>query len=71
MLITPRPGAHRDNIHKAIQRVQMEASNLRGADASTAHQRLLRYLAWVTEAVGILQGQISAADVDRLIQTRR
>ncbi len=49
----------------------MEASNLRGAGPLTAHQRLLRYLEWVTDAAGILQGQISAADVDRLIQTRR
>jgi hypothetical protein len=71
MLITPRPGAHRDSIHKAIQRVQLEASNLRGAGPHTAYQRLLQYLEWVTDAVRILQDQVSAADVDRLIQTRR
>jgi hypothetical protein len=71
MLITPRPGAHRDNILKALRQVHLDASNLRGAGPSTAYQRLLKYLEWVTDATRLLQDQVSAKDIDRLVQTRR
>ena len=71
MLITPRPGADRDSIIKALQQVQRDASALRGGGGAGAWQRLLTYLEWVTDTVGLLQDQISGKDVDRLIQTRR
>jgi PIN domain len=71
MLITPRPGANRDNILKTLRQVHLDASNLRGAGPSTAYQRLLKYLEWVTDATRLLQGQVSGQDIDRLIQTRR
>ena len=71
MLITPRPGTNRNNIHTALQQVQREASNLRGAGPSTAWPRLLKYLEWVTDAVRVLQDEVSEKDIDRLILTRR
>jgi hypothetical protein len=71
MLITPRPGAHRDGIIKALQQVQRDAFGLRGAGGAGAWPRLLKYLEWATDAVGLLQDQISGKDIDRLIQTRR
>ncbi|GAA1585098.1 hypothetical protein GCM10009789_43470 [Kribbella sancticallisti] len=71
MLITPRPGAHRDNILKTLQKTQLDASNLRGAGPWTAYHWLLKYLEWVTDATRLLQDQVSGKDIDRLIQTRR
>jgi hypothetical protein len=71
MLITPRPGADRDGIITALQQAQRDASRLRGAGPSSAWSRLLTYLEWVTDSVGLLQDQISGKDIDRLIQTRR
>jgi hypothetical protein len=71
MLITPRPGANRDNILKMLQQVGLDASNLRGVGPSTAYGRLLMYLEWVTDATRLLQDQVSGKDIDRLIQTRR
>jgi len=71
MLITPRPGADRNKILKTLQQIFVDASNLLGAGPSSAYQRLLNYLEWVTGAVRLLQDQVSEKDVDRLIQTRR
>ncbi|MCX4233258.1 PIN domain-containing protein [Streptomyces ortus] len=70
MLITPRPGAHRDNILKALEQVRQDASNLRGS-GSANYEGLLRYLEWVTVAARLLQDQVSGKDVERLVQTRR
>lgn len=71
MLITPRPGARRDDILKTLQQVRQDVSNLRGAGPSSAWTRLLRYLEWVTDAARLLQDQVAGKDIDRLIQTRR
>jgi len=71
MLISPRPGALRDTVLATLQRVHLDASNLRSAVAASAYERLLGYLGWVTDATRLLQEQASTEDVDRLIQTRR
>ncbi|MFE1130130.1 PIN domain-containing protein [Streptomyces albidoflavus] len=71
MLITPRPGAHRDNIVEALGRARLKVSNLRSAGPTDAYLRLLAYLEWVTESARALQGQISGADLDRLLHTPR
>ncbi|MFE4698716.1 PIN domain-containing protein [Streptomyces sp. NPDC056738] len=71
MCITPRPGADRGNILQTLQKLHLEATNLRAAGQNTAYSRLLAYLEWVTGATRRLQTQVSAKDVDRLLQTRR
>ena len=70
MLVTPRPGAHRDNISRSLQQVHQEASNLQGVRTNTAYELLLKYLEWVTGAVRLLQDQVSGGDIDRLITHR-
>ncbi|MGC4966294.1 PIN domain-containing protein [Streptomyces globisporus] len=71
MLITPRPGAHPQNIHDALRNARNSADNLRGALSTNAYSRLLRYLDWATETSGTLRHQISDADISRLILTPR
>lgn len=71
MLITPRPGADRRNIRDAIRNARHAADNLRSPVQETAFSRLLRYLNWATETAGALRHQISDADIDQLVFTRR
>jgi hypothetical protein len=71
MLITPRPGAGRRNIRDALRKAHYSADNLRGSSESTAYYRLLHYLEWATETAGALRYQISDADIDHLVLTRR
>ena len=70
MLITPRPGAHRDNIRKVLTGVHTAATNLPGSSES-AFSSLLKYLQWATESARMLRSQISARDLDNLIFTPR
>lgn len=70
MLVTPLPGANRDNVRQALRSVHIEASNTRGKTGS-AYARLLAYLDWSSNAVRMLRGQIRSADIDSLILTRR
>ncbi|MEU5112031.1 PIN domain-containing protein [Streptomyces longwoodensis] len=71
MLVTPLPGAHRDNVSSALRSVHLEASNLRSAHNGSAYSLLLAYLNWSSESVRTLRGQVRGADIDRLILTRR
>lgn len=69
-LVTPIPGADRGNVLNALREVLTAASNLRGAHSDSAHGRLTAYIEWATNAVSMLHGQVSQADVERLILTR-
>jgi len=73
MLITPHPGANRDNLLKALQSVQGELSNLvSGAgNAQNAQERVLAYLKWTNSAVRMLGTQISPSDLNHLVLTDR
>lgn len=71
MLITPRPGAHRDNLRQALGSVHTSASNLDGRTYDNAYKRLLAYLNWATESARVLRSQISDRDIDRLVFTPR
>jgi len=71
MLITPRPGADRRNIRDALRTAHTSAGNLRGGGGGSAYDRLVRYLEWATETAGTLRHQISDADIDNLVLTRR
>ncbi|MGI5353853.1 PIN domain-containing protein [Streptomyces sp. CA-252508] len=70
-MLTLLPGTHRDNVLMALQSVHTEASSVRGAGPMPAYSRLLGYLDWSSNAVRMLHNQISVADIDRLVLTRR
>lgn len=69
--MTPVPGVDRENLRKALASVGEEVANLRGGGPPTAKERLLVYLDWTSKAVRMLGNQISNADIDRLVLTRR
>ncbi|WP_217140272.1 PIN domain-containing protein [Streptomyces sp. AC627_RSS907] len=71
MLITPRPGASRETIRQLISDIRLQAENFRGATSTVVSYRLLRYLEWATDAARVLRNQVSDADIDHLIFTRR
>ncbi|WP_328933245.1 MULTISPECIES: PIN domain-containing protein [unclassified Streptomyces] len=71
MLITPLPGTNRDNLIEVLRGEQTKVINLRGRHFGSAYQALLAYLSWSSDAVRMLRGQIRAADIDRLVLTRR
>ena len=69
VLVTPRPGVDRENLRQTLRTLHIAALNLRGS--STAGKRYTAYLAWVANAVRQLRSQVSTADLDRLVLTRR
>jgi PIN domain-containing protein len=72
VLVSPRPGVNRENLLNDLHRVYHDVGNLRGGSgARNAYERLLDYLNWASDAVTILGNQISGADLDRLVLTRR
>lgn len=70
MLVTPMPGVDRENLRNALRDVHTKVQNVRSGGGSAA-DRVRGYLDWANEAVRRLRGQISAADVDRLVLTKR
>ncbi|MGW0315094.1 PIN domain-containing protein [Streptomyces flavidovirens] len=70
MLVTPIPGAHRENVLKTLRSVHTAAGNINGGQFEAAYGRLLAYLEWANESVRLLTSQISTRDVDRLVRTR-
>jgi hypothetical protein len=71
MLITPHPGAHRDNLLQALQSVHTSASNEHGRLYDNAYDRLLGYLEWAMSAARLLHNQVSAEDLNALVLTKR
>lgn len=74
MLITLRPGVAPDTARKALLEIGTAAGNLKGGTGSPldpAVTWLLKYLEWATDAARRLGPVISAADLDRLVLTRR
>lgn len=71
MLVTPRLGINRDNLLKDLRSARTGASRLQGGGPQTAHKRLLGYLEWTSDTVRMLGNQISSADLERLVLTRR
>jgi hypothetical protein len=71
MLVSPRPGVSREDLLKTLRAVRDEVFGLRaGSGAPTAFLRFLRYVDWTNNAVRMLTGLISTADLDRLVLTR-
>ena|SRR5437660_74059 len=72
MLVTPLPGVSRDNLLSSLRSIHTDVTNLRGGGGPQgAHKRLLAYLEWTSNAVRMLGNQISSADLERLVLTRR
>ena len=71
MLVTPRPGVNSGNLLSGLRSVRTAVFNLRGGGPQGAHKRLLAYLEWSSDATRMLGNQISSADLDRLVLTRR
>jgi len=69
-LLTPMPGVGRDHLLKTLREVHTAASNIWGGGTGPADRRLTEYVEWATNSVQMLGGQISSADLDRLILTR-
>ena len=69
MLVTPRPGVDRRQLRQTLRDLHAAVLNLRSS--STAEERYSAYLVWVANAVRVLRGQVSTADLDRLVLTRR
>jgi hypothetical protein len=71
MLITPRPGAHRENVLQALRSVHTEAANASSMGQLNAYGRLLKYLEWAASSARMLRNQVSAADLTTLVLTKR
>ncbi|MFJ7211072.1 PIN domain-containing protein [Amycolatopsis sp. NPDC098790] len=73
MLVTLVPGADRANVERTLRELHTDAYNVR-ADAAGraihAADRVVRYFQWAHSAARRLRGQITQADIDRLILTR-
>jgi len=66
--VSPLPGVNRKHLRDALRDVHTEVFNLRGSGASG---RYVAYLKWANNSARALANQISAADIDRLVLTRR
>ncbi|MFF3256422.1 PIN domain-containing protein [Actinacidiphila glaucinigra] len=71
MLITPRPGANRENILSVLQTVHTAAMNARSAGQPSAYDWLLHYLEWAAYSARALRSQVSDADLTALVLTPR
>ena len=71
MLVTCRPGIGRQNLRDTLRSLLGELSNVGGHTRNGAHDRLLAYLEWARQAEWALSSQVSSADLDRLVLTRR
>ena len=68
MLVTPLPGVNRDDVLKTLREIAsaaIDAGNTRGL----AYERLAAHLQWVTNSVRMLEGRITAADLNHLVLT--
>lgn len=71
MLITPRPGANRENLLEVLRTVHTAAMNTHNIGQPTAYSRLLHYLEWGEHSARRLRNQIRSADLTELVLTPR
>jgi hypothetical protein len=69
MLVTPYPGANRDDVLRTLRDLASAAQNA-GNVHGPAQARLSAYLEWATNSVQMLDHRVSTADIDRLVLTR-
>ncbi|MGW5099751.1 PIN domain-containing protein [Streptomyces sp. NPDC004100] len=66
MLITPHPGANRNNILDALRRIRRDAHKLRNGDQ---HDYLFAYLDWIASSARLLHRQVRESDIQALVHT--
>jgi rRNA-processing protein FCF1 len=73
VLVSPRPGVRREDLLEVLRRLQYSVVDARNPliVADRSNPTVAAYLAWVKEAVKLLRNRVSAADLDRLVLTRR
>lgn len=72
MLLTPMPGAHREELLRTLHQLETDAVNLRGRFGQlTATDRFRNYIDWVHNCGRMLSGRVRPAEVEALFQTRR
>jgi hypothetical protein len=69
MLVTPYPGANRDDVLRTLRDLTSAAQNA-GNVHGPAQARLSAYMEWATNSVRMLEHRVSTADIDRLVLTR-
>jgi hypothetical protein len=69
MLVTPYPGANRDDVLRTLRDLASAAQNA-GNVRGPAQARLSAYLEWATNSVRMLEHRVGTADIDRLVLTR-
>lgn len=67
MLVTPLPAVNRDDLLKTLRETASDLTN--ASNTSGARKRLMAYLEWVARSVRMLEGRVSAANLDRLVLT--
>ncbi|WP_338704232.1 PIN domain-containing protein (plasmid) [Streptomyces sp. Q6] len=66
MLISPYPGAHRNNLRQNLDRVRVAAENLRNSHDG---DYLFEYLEWASTSARLLHHQVRDADIRNLVYT--
>jgi hypothetical protein len=69
MLVTPYPGANRDDVLRTLRDLKSAAQNA-GNVHGPAQTHLTAYLEWATDSARMLENRVSTADIDRLVLTR-
>jgi hypothetical protein len=69
MLVSPIPGASRENVERTLSAVLSKLGEVRVS--RTMLDRYNNYVGWANEAARMLRTQVKGADVERLVLTRR
>ena len=69
MLVTPLPGTSRENLQKTLQEMHSAVLTVWSGHYTDAQAKLAAYLEWTTTAIQHLGGQVTMADLDRLVLT--
>lgn len=70
VLITPRPGADREMLLRNLTQVQTDLINIPGKSPSIV-DRYRNYITWVANSVRLLRLQVTQADLEQMLLTRR
>ena len=72
MLVTMYPGANRDDVLRALRKIESDAHDVPTSlqfAGKMGYNYVIRYLDWAAKAVQMLERLVSAADIDRLVLT--
>jgi hypothetical protein len=72
MLVTLLPGSERTHVLRTLDDLHVAVENVRGLSSGQyPQQAIVAYFRWAHDAARALRKQVSAADIDRLVLTRR